>query len=136
MNQPEPTFEILILPETPGEVVRVPGSASGKLRALRPERWLYVTHLLVLLSLAGLVVCIVGLVRLSKSPDVAGGDGTAAAIARVALPEASAAAIVAEPAGAPVSEPAETLEPVLAPQRGAEGPTPVGAIPQAAPPAP
>lgn len=135
MNQPEPTFEILILPENPAEVLRVQGSTSGKLRALRPERWLYVTHLLVLLSLAGLVVCIVGLVRLSKSPDVVGGDGTAAAIARVALPEASAA-IVAEPAGAPLPEPAELLEPVLAPQRGAEGPSPVGAIPQAAPPAP
>src|SRR5262245_11577313 len=101
MNQPEPTFEILILPESPDEAVRVHGSTFGKFRALRPERWLYVTHLLVLLSLAGLVVCIVGLVRLSKSPDAVGGDGTAAAIARVALPEVSAA-VVAEPAGAPV----------------------------------
>ena len=135
MNQPEPAFEILILPESPGEVVRVQGSTSGRFGALRPERWLYVTHLLVLLSLAGLVVCIVGLVRLSRSAETAGDGTAAAAIARVALPEASAA-IVAEPAGAPVPEPVEILEPVLAPQRGAEGPSPAGAIPQAAPPAP
>ena len=121
MNQPEPAFEILILPHEPEPAARAAGSRSERIYAVRPERWLYVTHLLVLLSLAGLVVCIVGLVRLSKSPD-GGGDATAATIARVALPEASAST-VAEPAREPEPEPAD-LEPAPTPQRGAEGPAP------------
>src|SRR5881394_384504 len=104
MNQPEPTFEILILPEGGDAAARVPGSKSGRIPALRPERWLYVTHLLVLLSLAGLVVCIVGLVRLSKSPEAAAEGNAAAAIARVALPEASASILI-EPVQEPAPDP-------------------------------
>lgn len=137
MNPSEPTFEILILPEETDAAARAPGATSGRLHALRPERWLYVTHLLVLLSLAGLVVCIVGLVRLSKSPDVAG-ETAAATIARVALPEASASTTVDAPReeSSELSDRIETTLPALAPPRGAEGPTPAGSIPQAAPPAP
>jgi tetratricopeptide (TPR) repeat protein len=138
MNQSEPTFEILILPEEPDAAARAAGATSGRLQALRPERWLYVTHLLVLLSLAGLVVCIVGLVRLSKSSDVSSGEGAAATMARVALPEASASTPV-EASREESSEPSDKIEtalPALAPQRGAEGSAPAGSIPQAAPPAP
>jgi tetratricopeptide (TPR) repeat protein len=133
----EPTFEILILPQEPGARPRLPIPKIGRIESLRPERWLYVTHLLVLLSLAGLVVCIVGLVRLSKSSE--GHEVQAATIARVTLPEAAASTPAPEPARDPSPEPTNRIEPVqpaLAPQRGAEGPSPAGAIPQAAPPAP
>src|SRR5690242_17416275 len=100
MNDPEPTFEILILPPESSAAPK-PGR-PGRIEGLRPERWLYVTHLLVLLSLAGLAVCIVGLVRLSKSTD--GHEAAAAAIARVSLPEA-AASTAAPPAPDPTPEP-------------------------------
>ena len=125
----EPPFEILILtPEAGASPARrtlaAPPLAVG---APRPDRWLFVTHLLVLLSLAGLVVCIVGLVRLSRSPD--GETGTAAAPGRAIL---EAAAATTEPAAGGI----EPIRPALAPGSGAEGPSPAGSKPQAAPPAP
>src|SRR4051812_30556317 len=99
MNDPEttePSIEILILPDQSGAWPRPGAAKPGRIETHRPERWLYVTHLLVLLSLAGLVVCIVGLVRLSKSTD--GHDASAAAIARVSLPEPAASTPPPEPA--------------------------------------
>jgi hypothetical protein len=83
MNDSEPTFEILILPQETGAAPKPGTGKPGRLESLRPERWLYVTHLLVLLSLAGLVVCIVGLVRLSKSTE--GHEPPAAGIARFSV---------------------------------------------------
>jgi tetratricopeptide (TPR) repeat protein len=127
-SAPEPPFEILILSGDPGPI-----AASGGGKPLRPERWLFVTHLLVLLSLAGLVVCIVGLVRLTRSSEAAEG-----AVARVSLMEASAASVPQPPLDAP-SRAAGKIEanpPALAPHPGAEGPAPAGSKPQAAPPAP
>jgi tetratricopeptide (TPR) repeat protein len=124
----EPPFEILILSGEPG-----PSPMSAGSGRLRPERWLFVTHLLILLSLAGLVVCIVGLVRLTRSSEAA-----EASAGRVSLMESAAGSVV-EPAIASPSKPSEKLETVplaLAPRPGAEGPAPAGSKPQAAPPAP
>ena len=122
-SAPEPPFEILILSANPG-----PSSASGGGTPLRPERWLFVTHLLVLLSLAGLVVCIVGLVRLTRSPE-----GAEGASGRVSLMEAAAASIP-EPAVEAPSKPAEKIEPV--PPALAPRPTPaIESFADAGPPA-
>src|SRR5438046_10073192 len=95
---PEPPFEILILS---GESGQGPSPGGGK--PLRPERWLFVTHLLVLLSLAGLVVCIVGLVRLTRSSETAEGS-----VARVSLMEAAAASVPVPAAEAPSRLPEPT----------------------------
>src|SRR5690242_17348910 len=112
-SAPEPPFEILILSGEPGQ-----GPASGGGKALRPERWLFVTHLLVLLSLAGLVVCIVGLVRLTRSSEASEGP-----VGRVSLMEAAAASIpIPEPAIEVSSRPPDKIEtspPTLAPRPGA-----------------
>src|SRR5437868_15037348 len=105
----EPPIEILILspePEaSPARRTHALQPLAG--RATRPDRWLYVTHLLVLLSLAGLVVCIVGLVRLSRSPD--GEPGTPAAPGRAIL---EAAAATTEPAADPPPPAAGGTEPI------------------------
>src|SRR5262245_15467852 len=91
----EAPFEILMLADgrdaglDPGRPLK-PG-ALGPL--VRPERWLFVTHLLVLLALAGLAICIVGIIRLSRNSD---GEATAAPTRRALMPEA-AAAVVPEP---------------------------------------
>ncbi|HVE41004.1 MAG TPA: tetratricopeptide repeat protein [Planctomycetota bacterium] len=124
----EPPFEILILSAAPEQT---PASGGGK--PLRPERWLFVTHLLVLLSLAGLVVCIVGLVRLTRSSETAEGS-----VGRVSLMEAAAASVPApaNEASPRHPDPIEAILPALAPRPGAEGPAPAGSKPPAGPPAP
>src|SRR5687767_10383204 len=86
----EPLFEIVMTspePERRAGPVRLRMAEPVGPAAVRPERWMVVTHLLVLLALAGLVVCIVGLVRLSRSPEVA--DAAGPMVARASLLEAA-----------------------------------------------
>ncbi len=126
----EPPFEILIYSGEPGAspaIPRVRPAETPVVSALKPERWLYVIHLLVLLSVAGLVICIVGFVRLSRSPSA---------------PEEASAAVVRTPPPEPIdlspkiTGPIEPVQLALAPRPGAEGPAPAASTPQAAPPAP
>jgi tetratricopeptide (TPR) repeat protein len=93
--------------------------------------------MLVLLTLVGLGVCIVGLVRLSRSTD--GGEGPPSTPPRALLPQAVASVaaepvVAAPPAPLPISN--EPVQLALAPRAGAEGPIPAGSRPEAAPPAP
>jgi tetratricopeptide (TPR) repeat protein len=130
MNDPvlsEPLFEIVMHSAEPERNAAIARFRTSGPAAVRPERWMVVTHLLVLLALAGLVVCIVGLVRLSRSPDV-----DHPLIARASILEAA----VTAPPPPPIPDPLEPGPPALAPQPGAEGPPSVGSKPQAAPPAP
>ena len=134
MNDPassEPLFEIVMTsPEPERRPARFRISEPVGPAAVRPERWMVVTHLLVLLALAGLVVCIVGLVRLSRSPEVA--DAAGPVVARASILEAA----VTVPTPEPIREIIEPRPPASAPSSGAEGPAPAGSRPQAAPPAP
>ena len=132
----EPPFEIVIYSGEPGAspaAPRVRPAETPAIPALRPERWLYVIHLLVLLSIAGLVVCIVGFVRLSRTPSTA--EEASAPTARTTLPEPAPVEPTFDLAPK-ITGPIEPVQSALAPRPGAEGPAPAGSKPQAAPPAP
>jgi tetratricopeptide (TPR) repeat protein len=134
----EAPFEIVMLSEdhetgVAGFRTATAGPIGG---SVRPERWLFVTHVLVLLSLVGLGICVVGLVRLSRSADV--GEATPTTAAPILLPQAIASVAVEPVVDAPpeVPIPTEPVQLALAPRSGAEGPIPAGSKPEAAPPAP
>jgi tetratricopeptide (TPR) repeat protein len=132
-RESEAPFEILMLSDGPGRDLH-PGRSRKPAPLgpiVRPERWLFVTHLLVLLALAGLAICIVGIVRLSRSAE---GDASATPAHRVLLPEA-AAAVVPEPVVPFVTE-ASVKKEEAAPPAPASRPAAEEPAPPPPPPAP